>query len=119
MYTSCHTLSLHDALPISCCPGPDAVRAPRRRARIAIAADKIASFDAMAAAGVPAVGALDLRHPDLDIAIPARATLPLRGGMFGVPSPGADRLLALPLLHGCASTFAPRRPDHHRLVKDY
>src|SRR5690606_29398887 len=52
--------------PAAFCPGPGATRAPRRRARMAIAAAKIASFDAMAAAGVPAVGALDLRHPDLE-----------------------------------------------------
>src|SRR3546814_7618556 len=77
--------------PAACCPGPDAVRAPRRRARMAIAAAKIASFDAMAAASVPAIGALDLRHPDLEMAIPARAPLPSRGGRFGVPAPEIGR----------------------------
>src|SRR3546814_10966178 len=78
---------------------------------MAIAAAKIASFDAMAAAGVPAVGALDLRHPDLEMAIPARATLLPRGGMFGVPAPGADRPLAPPVPPGAADPLRPpRRP---------
>src|SRR3546814_19555010 len=80
--------------PAACCPGSDAVRAPRRRARLAIAAAKIASLDAMAAAGVPALGELDLRHPDLEMAINTRPTLPSRAGMFGLPAPGAARLLA-------------------------
>src|SRR3546814_9580282 len=79
---------------------------------MAIAAAKIASFDAMAAVGVPAVGALDLRHPDLEMAIPARATLLSRGGMFGVPAPGADRLLALPVRHGDAEPVRPARRLH-------
>src|SRR3546814_5171184 len=98
--------------PAACCPGPDAVRAPRRRARMAIAAAKIASFYALAAVGVPAVGALDLRPPDLELAIQARATLLSRGGMFGVPAPGADRLLPLPVRHGYADPLRPAPPLH-------
>ena len=54
------------------------------------------------------MGALDLRHPDLEMAIPARAALLARGGMFGVPAPGADRLLALPVRHGDAEPVRPR-----------
>src|SRR5690606_16754946 len=82
------------------------------RARTAIAAAKIASFDVMAAAGVPAVGALDLRHPDLEVAIPARAALLARGGVFGVAAPGADRLLALPVRHGDAEPVSAARRFH-------
>src|SRR3546814_19110538 len=73
--------------PAACCPGPDAVRAPRRRARIAIAAAKIASFDAMAAAGVPAVRAPDLPHPDPQMALPPPAPPPPTDGVFRLPAP--------------------------------
>src|SRR3546814_7197069 len=66
----------------------------------------------MAAASVPAVGALDLRHPDLEMAIPARATLLARSRMFGVPAPSADRLLALPVRHGDAEPARPARRLH-------
>src|SRR3546814_21036896 len=86
---------------------------------MAIAAAKIASFDAMAAVGVPAVGALDLRHPDLEMAIPARATLLSRGGMFGVPAPGADRPLALPVRHGDAEPVRPARSEEGRVGKEW
>src|SRR3546814_13115747 len=79
---------------------------------MAIAAAKIASFDAMAAAGVPAVGALDLRHPDPEMAIPARATLLSRRGMFGAPEPGPEPPLALPPRHGDADPVRPARRLH-------
>src|SRR5690606_15043578 len=98
--------------PAACWPGPGAARAPPRRAGTAVAAAKIASFAAIAGAGVPAVGALDLRHPDLEMAVPARTALLARGGVLGVPAPGTDRLLALPVRHGDAeSVRAARRFD--------
>src|SRR5690606_31022543 len=68
--------------PAACWPGPGAARAPPRRAGTAVAAAKIASFAAIAGAGVPAVGALDLRHPDLEMAVPARTALLARGGVL-------------------------------------
>src|SRR5690606_7368911 len=92
--------------------GTGTPRAPRRRARTAVAAAKIASFAALAAAGVPTVGAFDLRHPDLEMVVPARAALLARGGVLGVPAPGVDRRFALPVRHGDAEPVGAARGLH-------